>query len=212
MRRKQNRNGFTLAELLIVVAIIAVLVGISIPIFNSQLKKARLATNQANARAAAAAAEAAYVNYSSEHGSVPINNAPQIRDYKYVSYTYFLAAGNGIIDFRLSDRYNLTWIYRDKISNENDISKWTVDTDFCEEKNDDGVAHHPKLGDYVMDVWTVFMDPERGLSHLAIASDARILDAGCGGGANVKRLSGRVPNGHVFRRSLMVCPFMRRMH
>lgn len=38
MKRKQNK-GFTLAELLIVVAIIAVLVAISIPIFSKQLKK-----------------------------------------------------------------------------------------------------------------------------------------------------------------------------
>lgn len=50
-----------LAELLIVVAIIAVLVAISIPIFSGQLKKARLATNQANARAAYAAIEAQYL-------------------------------------------------------------------------------------------------------------------------------------------------------
>ena len=49
---KKNKKGFTLAELLIVVAIIGVLVAISIPIFNNQLRKARLATNQANARAA----------------------------------------------------------------------------------------------------------------------------------------------------------------
>ena len=48
----------SLAELLIVVAIIGVLVGISIPIFTTQLKKSRLATNQANARAAYAAAYA----------------------------------------------------------------------------------------------------------------------------------------------------------
>lgn len=52
---RKNEKGFTLAELLIVVAIIGVLVAISIPIFTSQLKKARLATNQANARAAHAA-------------------------------------------------------------------------------------------------------------------------------------------------------------
>ena len=39
----KKKKGFTLAELLIVVAIIAVLVAISIPIFTSQLKKARLA-------------------------------------------------------------------------------------------------------------------------------------------------------------------------
>ncbi|MGI5989921.1 MAG: type IV pilin protein [Lachnospiraceae bacterium] len=57
----RNREGFTLAELLIVVAIIAVLVAISIPIFTSQLKKARVAVNQANARAGEAAAYAAYL-------------------------------------------------------------------------------------------------------------------------------------------------------
>ncbi|OON84887.1 hypothetical protein BXO88_15030 [Oribacterium sp. C9] len=55
MLKKLNKKGFTLAELLIVVAIIGVLVAISIPIFTQQLKKAHLATNQANARAAYAA-------------------------------------------------------------------------------------------------------------------------------------------------------------
>ena len=39
--KKSEKKGFTLAELLIVVAIIVVLVAISIPIFNSQLEKAR---------------------------------------------------------------------------------------------------------------------------------------------------------------------------
>ena len=62
MKRKQNK-GFTLAELLIVVAVIAVLVAISIPIFSNQIKKARLATNQANARAAAAKARRAQEQY-----------------------------------------------------------------------------------------------------------------------------------------------------
>ena len=60
MKRKQNK-GFTLAELLIVVAIIAVLVAISIPIFTSQLRKARVAVNQANARAGETAAYTAYL-------------------------------------------------------------------------------------------------------------------------------------------------------
>ena len=55
MFKKINKKGFTLAELLIVVAIIGVLVAISIPIFTQQLEKAKLATNQANARAAYAA-------------------------------------------------------------------------------------------------------------------------------------------------------------
>lgn len=48
---KKNTKGFTLAELLIVVAIIAVLVAISIPVFTSQLHKARVAADWANVRA-----------------------------------------------------------------------------------------------------------------------------------------------------------------
>lgn len=49
--KKKNRGGFTMVELLIVVAIIGVLVAISIPIFNAQLHKARVATDWANLRA-----------------------------------------------------------------------------------------------------------------------------------------------------------------
>ena len=49
---KKNNKGFTLAELLIVVAIIAVLVAVAIPVFTSQLEKSREATDLANVRAA----------------------------------------------------------------------------------------------------------------------------------------------------------------
>ena len=58
---RKNEKGFTLAELLIVVAIIGVLVAVSIPIFTSQLNKAREATDIANERAGKAAAVAAYM-------------------------------------------------------------------------------------------------------------------------------------------------------
>lgn len=51
-KRQNNQNGFTLAELLIVVAIIAVLVAVAIPVFNTQLEKAREAVDIANMRAA----------------------------------------------------------------------------------------------------------------------------------------------------------------
>ena len=47
--------GFTLAELLIVVAIIAVLVGIAIPVFLSQLEKSRQAVDQSTMRQAKSA-------------------------------------------------------------------------------------------------------------------------------------------------------------
>ena len=52
LKKMKNREGFTLAELLIVVAIIAVLVAISIPVFSGQLEKAREAVDAANLRAA----------------------------------------------------------------------------------------------------------------------------------------------------------------
>ena len=78
---KKNKKGFTLAELLIVVAIIAVLVAISIPIFNNQLKKARFATNVANARAAYAVAIAQYI----ENGMTVKSD--------WICYTYNVSTG-----------------------------------------------------------------------------------------------------------------------
>lgn len=52
LKKKLNKKGFTLAELLVVVAIIAVLVAIAIPVFGSAVGKAQHATNLANIRAA----------------------------------------------------------------------------------------------------------------------------------------------------------------
>ena len=56
---RRDKKGFTLAELLIVVAIIAVLVAVAIPVFTAQLEKARRATDVANLRAMYAEASAA---------------------------------------------------------------------------------------------------------------------------------------------------------
>lgn len=62
---KQNRKGFTLAELLIVVAIIAVLVAVAIPVFTSQLEKSREATDAANVRSAYAEVVTHYLDKAS---------------------------------------------------------------------------------------------------------------------------------------------------
>ena len=61
MFKKLNKKGFTLAELLVVVAIIGVLVAISIPIFTAQLNKAKYAADLANARAIYAELQADYL-------------------------------------------------------------------------------------------------------------------------------------------------------
>lgn len=76
---KKNSKGFTLAELLIVVAIIAVLVAVSIPIFTSKLEKTREATDIANLRAAKAAAVAGYLSEDNGAG------------------TYYYDATNGVL-------------------------------------------------------------------------------------------------------------------
>ena len=52
MKKIRENKGFTLAELLIVVAIIAVLVAIAFPVFTTQLEKSREATDLANLRSA----------------------------------------------------------------------------------------------------------------------------------------------------------------
>ena len=53
---KRNR-GFTLMEMLIVVAIIAILIAVAIPTFNNALNKAKVGTDTANIRSGYAAAK-----------------------------------------------------------------------------------------------------------------------------------------------------------
>ena len=60
-----KNKGFTLAELLIVVAIIAILVAISLPLFSSQIAKANLQADQTHVSAAKASAVAEYLDTNS---------------------------------------------------------------------------------------------------------------------------------------------------
>ncbi len=52
LKKKLGKKGFTLAELLIVIAIIGVLVAIMFPVFGSAITKAEFARDVANVRAA----------------------------------------------------------------------------------------------------------------------------------------------------------------
>lgn len=94
--KKMNKKGFTMAELLIVVAIIAVLVAIAIPIFTAQLEKSREATDAANIRAAYAEVVAAGIsgettglskNVTLKQKTADWQNAPELPDNATISGT-----------------------------------------------------------------------------------------------------------------------------
>lgn len=61
-RVREEKDGFTIAELLIVVAIVAVLVAIAIPVFTSSLNKATAETDVANCRSYYAEQVVEYMN------------------------------------------------------------------------------------------------------------------------------------------------------
>ena len=86
-----KNKGFTLAELLIVVAIIAVLVAVAIPVFTAQPEKSREAVDISNIRGAKAAAAAAFLS-----GIDGVGNELVWRDYsggKFVYLAYDAASG-----------------------------------------------------------------------------------------------------------------------
>ncbi|MCF2618503.1 pilin [Oscillibacter valericigenes] len=74
LKKFTNKKGFTLMEMLIVVAIIAVLVAIAIPTFNNQLEKSRQSADLANVRAAYSEAVVKQLN-----GETPTATTPKMQ-------------------------------------------------------------------------------------------------------------------------------------
>lgn len=104
---KLNKKGFTLAELLVVVAIIAILVAVSIPIFTGKLEEARKSTDAANVRAAKAAIVTEYLSDKT----------------KITSGTgYYYDAKNGVIKANKTD----IEVYGKAKGHENKVVKVTI--------------------------------------------------------------------------------------
>ena len=74
-RTMKNKKGFTLMEMLIVVAIIAVLVAIAIPVYQGQVHKAKVAADWANLRAYYAELQLDYLTSCAYNVEVPLTHA-----------------------------------------------------------------------------------------------------------------------------------------
>ena len=66
---KKKKKGFTLLELLVVLAILAILIAIAIPVYKNQKEKAAITAHNANVRVLETAVE----SYRQDHGEYPKN-------------------------------------------------------------------------------------------------------------------------------------------
>ena len=89
----KKQGGFTLVEMLIVVAIIAILVAISIPLINSALERAKHATDAANERSAKAEILICWLSDAPIDGSTGTKVAPGTL-YNYDAVTGQLTTGD----------------------------------------------------------------------------------------------------------------------
>ncbi|MBE6998301.1 MAG: type II secretion system protein [Ruminococcaceae bacterium] len=92
--KRNNKKGFTLAELLIVVAIIAVLTAIAIPVFTAQLHKSQDATDMANCRSLYANLQADFLTNASSAYTAPTSP--------------LTGAGTGLTGFTFADGQTYT--------------------------------------------------------------------------------------------------------
>lgn len=104
LKKLQNKKGFTLMEMLIVVAIIAVLVAIAIPVFNGALTKSKEAADVANVRATYAEWQTAMLT---ENTKAPADKdaflkGPAGNDTLTLNYPNKLTVANGAITYTAS--------------------------------------------------------------------------------------------------------------
>ena len=112
MMRNKHKKGFTLSELLIVVAIIGVLVAISIPIFTMQLHKAEVATDWANLRGFYAQLQADYMETEIEQEYIKDYENSKIEHRSFTDLqgnTINLKAGYFIITFSAENGYSIAY-------------------------------------------------------------------------------------------------------
>ena len=120
-----KKEGFTLAELLIVVAIIAVLVAIAIPVFNKQIEKAREAYDIYTMRQAASAAIDLYYAGVNDEASATANGLkwwPDDNPNKRNAAGVYVPTTGKFLPLRSSDDETKKMVYGKKSFKKNIVS------------------------------------------------------------------------------------------
>lgn len=112
--RRVNKKGFTLMEMLIVVAIIAILIAVAIPVFSAQFHKARVATDWANLRLFYADIQTDYMTTGEQNPKVPVgwHTNPA---YDWHSVTFLngqkvkMKAGFCAVNFKEDEGYSIVY-------------------------------------------------------------------------------------------------------
>lgn len=117
--RRVNKKGFTLMEMLIVVAIIAILIAVAIPVFSAQLHKARVATDWANLRSFYADIQTDYMTTGEQNPKVPVDWHSS-KDYDWHSVTFLngqkvkMKAGRCAVGFTKDEGYLIEYNCNDR--------------------------------------------------------------------------------------------------
>lgn len=117
--RRVNKKGFTLMEMLIVVAIIAILIAVVIPVFSAQLHKARVATDWANLRSFYADIQTDYMTTGEQNPKVPVDWHSS-KDYDWHSVTFLngqkvkMKAGRCAVSFTEDEGYSIVYDCNDR--------------------------------------------------------------------------------------------------
>ena len=135
-RTMKNKKGFTLMEMLIVVAVIAILVAVAIPVYNAQMHKARVAADWANLRAYYAELQLDYLTSGAYNTKVPL-----------------IYANTGAGQIEQNDTSTIPFLNGDKVKLQAGTywAAWSANDGYqltynCNDYNAHGTEHHLVLG------------------------------------------------------------------